>query len=47
MAAPIDSFEIFINEQRADLAVFRITLTILFCAWWGKNPQRQEHVCKT
>jgi hypothetical protein len=38
MAAPIDSFEIFLNENTADLQVFRITLTTLILRLVGQNP---------
>ncbi|SHI13529.1 hypothetical protein [Bradyrhizobium erythrophlei] len=38
MAAPIDSFEIFLNENTADLQVFRITLTALILRLVGQNP---------
>jgi hypothetical protein len=38
MAKPIDSFEIFLNENTADLQVFRITLTMLIFRLVGQNP---------
>jgi len=38
MARPIDSFEIYINENAADLQVFRITLTALILRLVGQNP---------
>ena len=38
MAKPIDSFEIFLNENTADLQVFRITLTTLILRLVGQNP---------
>lgn len=38
MVAPIDSFEIFLNENTADLQVFRITLTTLILRLVGQNP---------
>jgi hypothetical protein len=38
MAKPIDSFEIFLNENCADLQVFRITLTTLILRLVGQNP---------
>jgi hypothetical protein len=38
MAAPIDSFEVLFNEQRAELAVFRITLTMFILRLVGANP---------
>lgn len=38
MAKPLDSFEIFLNENTADLQVFRITLTTLILRLVGQNP---------
>ena len=38
MAKPIDSFEIFLNENTADLQVFRITLTTLILRLAGQHP---------
>jgi hypothetical protein len=38
MAKPIDSFEISLNENTADLQVFRITLTTLILRLVGQNP---------
>jgi len=34
----IDPIEIFLNEQRADLAAYRIILTIFFVRLLGLNP---------
>jgi hypothetical protein len=42
MAAPTDSFEIFINEQRADIAFFRIMLTVLLVRLIGATPALAE-----
>jgi hypothetical protein len=37
-----DQFEIFLNEQRADLAVFRITLTMFILRLVGQHPPSAE-----
>jgi hypothetical protein len=37
-----DPLEIFINEQRADLAVFRITLTMFILRLVGQHPPTAE-----
>lgn len=35
---PVDPIEIFLNEQRADLAAFRIILTVFLLRLVGQNP---------
>jgi hypothetical protein len=37
-----DSFEVFINEQRADIAFFRIMLTIFLVRVIAANPAMAE-----
>jgi hypothetical protein len=37
-----DSFEIFVNEQRADLAAYRIILTVFLLRLVGADPPTAE-----
>ncbi len=38
----IDPAEVFLNEQRADLQVFRVTLTVFILRLLGGNPATAE-----
>jgi hypothetical protein len=38
----IDPIEVFLNEQRADLQVFRVTLTVFIIRLLGANPATAE-----
>jgi hypothetical protein len=38
----IDPIEVFLNEQRADLQVFRVTLTVFLIRLLGTNPATAE-----
>ena|SRR6478752_4395846 len=42
MISPPDSLEVFINEQRADIELHRILLTMFFARIIGANPVGAE-----